>query len=137
MTAKEYLLQYRRAEQEIDRLLEEKARWETLAEKVTPTPSKAPGRPGSNDRVGMAVAKIIDLEREIDTKVDRLVDFRREIERAISKMHGPKEREVLLRRYIQGERWEEIAEKMGLNLRWVHRVHGRALFSFQAIESHY
>ena len=92
MTVKEYLLQYRRAEQEIDRLLEEKARWETLAEKVTPTPSKAPGRPGSNDRVGMAVAKIIDLEREIDTKVDRLVDFRREIERAVSKMHGPKER---------------------------------------------
>lgn len=137
MTAKEYLMQYRRAEQEIDRLLEEKARWETLAEKVTPTPSKAPGRPGSNDRVGMAVAKIIDLEREIDTKVDRLVDFRREIERAVSKMHGPKEREVLLRRYIHGQAWEEIAKEMGTTERHIYRVHETALFSLNVIECQY
>ena len=69
MTAKEYLLQYQRIEREIDRLLEERARWESLAEKVTPTPSKAPGGSGSGDRVGMAAAKIVDLQREIDARV--------------------------------------------------------------------
>ena len=137
MTAKEYLLQYRRAEQEIDRLLEEKARWETLAEKVTPTPSKAPGRLGSNDRVGMAVAKIIDLEREIDTKVDRLVVFRRAREHKVRIISDSREREVLLRRYIQGWSWEEIAEVTGLQIRRTLDIHKNALFSLECVELHY
>lgn len=129
MTSKEYLLQYQRIEREIDRLLEEKAKWEALAEKVTPTPSKAPGRAGSGDRLGEAVAKIVDLEQDIDEQVDRLVDLRREIERAVSRIQDSKEREVLLRRYIQGQRWEEIADVLEMEVRRIYQLHKQALFA--------
>ena len=105
MRAKEYLLQYQRAEQEIDRLLEERARWETLAGKVD-------SAPGGGERG--AAARILDLEREIDAKVDRLIGFRREMEGVLSRLPNPREREVLLRRYVQGQGWEEVAEKMGV-----------------------
>ena len=108
MRAKEYLLQYQRAEQEINRLLEERARWEILAGKVDSTP-------GGGGRRGTAAARILDLEREIDAKVDRLIGFRREMEGVLSRLPNPREREVLLRRYVQGQGWEEVAEKMAVN----------------------
>ncbi len=123
MRAKEYLLQYQRAEQEINRLLEERARWETLAGKVD-------SAPGGGERRA-AAARILDLEREIDAKVDRLIGFRREMEGVLSRLPNPREREVLLRRYVQGQGWEEVAEKMGITPRWTYQLHKNSLFSLE------
>lgn len=136
MTAKEYLMQYRRAEQEIDRLLEEKARWTALAEKMTPSLSGIPGGAGGGDRLGETVAKIVDLEREIGAKVDELVEHYRKIGEVVSQISDAKEREVLLRRYIQGQSWEEIGERMGVTERWVYQVHKRAIFSLHFSKLH-
>jgi len=124
MRAKEYLLQYQRAEQEINRLLEERARWEILAGKVD-------SAPGGGGRRGTAAARILDLEREIDAKVDRLIGFRREMEGVLSRLPNPREREVLLRRYVQGQGWEEVAEKMGITPRWTYQLHKNSLFSLE------
>ena len=122
MTAKEYLMQYRQIEKEINRLLEERARWAALAEKMTPSLSGMPGGAGGGDRLGETVAKIVDLEREIDAKVDELMGHYRKIREAVSQIPDAKEREVLLRRYMQGQSWEEIAERMGVTERWVYQV---------------
>lgn len=137
MTAKEYLMQYRQIEKEINRLLEERARWMALAEKMTPSLSGMPGGAGGGDRLGETVAKIVDLEREIDAKVDELVEHHRKIGEAISQIPDAKEREVLLRRYIQGQSWEEIGEKMEITIRRVYQLHKTALFSLDFIVFHY
>lgn len=136
MTAKEYLMQYRQIEKEINRLLEERARWAALAEKMTPSLSGMPGGAGGGDRLGETVAKIVDLEREIDAKVDELMGHYRKIREAVSQIPDAKEREVLLRRYMQGQSWEEIAERMGVTGRWVYQVHKRAIFSLHFSKLH-
>ena len=81
MTSKEYLSQYGQLNREIDRLLEEKARWMALALRVTPSLSEEPkggGQPGG--RIPAAVEKIAEWEEKINEKIDRLVGLRREIE---------------------------------------------------------
>ncbi len=134
MTPKEYLSQYGQLNREIDRLLEEKARWMALALRATPSLSEEPkggGRPGG--RIPAAVEKIAEWEEKINEKIDRLVKLRQEIEERVRCIPDPKQREVLLRRYVQGQKWEQIAVQMNLDYRWVLRLHGRALLT---IESH-
>ena len=36
-------------------------------------------------------------------------------------------REILIRRYISGQKWERIAVEIHLEYRWVLRLHGKAL----------
>ena len=136
MTAKEYLTQYRQIEKEIGGLLEERTRWVALAEKMTPSLSGMPGGAVGGDRLGETVAKIVDLEREIDAKVDELMGHYRKIREAVSQIPDAKEREVLMRRYMQGQSWEEIAERMGVTERWVYQVHKRAIFSLHFSKLH-
>ena len=128
MTPKEYLAQYGRLNREIDRLLEEKAR-------VTPTLSQEPKGGGGGDRIQLAVEKIAEVEDKINAQIDRLVDLRREIEEKLSALPDGKQKEVLHRRYILGQKWEEIAVQMGLDYRWILRIHGKALLQL-TIESH-
>ena len=50
-----------------------------------------------------------------------------EIYRAIRTVEDPTRRLLLEYRYIHGLTWEQVAERMGYDLRWVHRLHGKAL----------
>lgn len=135
MTPKEYLSQYGRLNREIDRLLEEKARWLALATRVTSSLSQEPKGGSGGDRIQFAVEKIAEAEDKINTQIDRLIDLRREIEEKLSALPEGKQKEVLHRRYILGQKWEEIAVQMGLDYRWVLRLHGKALLQL-TIESH-
>lgn len=124
MTVKEYLQQYTRLNREIDRLMEEKKRWEDLALKVAPGYD---GSSGSGTGRIQAVEQIAEWEQRIDQKVDQLVALREEIERMVSEIDNRTQQEILLRRYISGQKWERIALEMHLEYRWVLRLHGRAL----------
>lgn len=56
-----------------------------------------------------------------------LVDLKREIGDAIEGMENEQHKLLLEYRYFCGSTWEQIAEKMRIDLRWVYRMHGRAL----------
>ena len=53
--------------------------------------------------------------------------LRHDAESIINDLKFPDEREVLTRRYIMYQKWEEIADKMFLSLRQIHRLHGKGL----------
>ena len=90
------------------------------------------------------VVKIIDLEREIDRDIDALVNLKREIMRVVNRIESAEYKTILEMRYLQFKKWEQIALLMSTDLRWVYRMHGRALNEVQkiinsplkAIESH-
>lgn len=124
---KQYLLRYRQAEREVQLLMEEKERLLALATKVTPSLSGEAHGSGGGDRVGTATEKIIQCEEEINRAVDRAVDLRNEIKGAIATVPDWKLREILTRRYILGQKWEQVAWEMSLEFRWVRRLHGRAI----------
>ena len=132
MTAKEYLSQYKSANREIDRLIEEKARWMDLATRITPAQTQGGRASGSeNGKIPLVVEKIIEAEEKINARVDELVDLRREIEARLAMMSEDKQREVLHRRYILGQKWEEIALNMNYSYMQVCRIHGAALQAFK------
>lgn len=124
---KQYLLRYRQAEREVRLLMEEKERLLALATKVTPSYSGETRSSGSGDRVGAAVDKIVQCEEEINRAIDCAVDIRSEIKGAIATIPDWKLREILTRRYILGQKWEQVAWEMHLEFRWVRRLHGRAI----------
>ncbi|MGL6015774.1 MAG: DUF1492 domain-containing protein [Selenomonadaceae bacterium] len=73
------------------------------------------------------IAKMVDLENEISADIDALVDLKREIVSAIKSVDNPEFRTLLELRYLCFKPWEQIALEMGYDLRWLYRLHQKAL----------
>jgi DNA-directed RNA polymerase specialized sigma subunit len=80
------------------------------------------------------IVKMMDLESEINVDIDRLVDTKRAIKQAVECVPDISQRTLLELRYICGKTWEEIAEEMFFGIRWVHRLHEKALRSVRVKE---
>ena len=128
MTAKEYLSQAFHIDQRISSKLSQVMRLRETATDCTATLSDMP-RPDSPSRQQMAdtICKIVDLEREINEDIDRLVDLKAEARRAINAVSDPDQQLILELRYLCFKSWEQIAVDMGYELRWLYRLHHRAL----------
>ena len=70
---------------------------------------------------------MVDLENEISADIDALVDLKREIVSAIKSVDNPEFRTLLELRYLCFKPWEQIALEMGYDLRWLYRLHQKAL----------
>ena len=133
MTTKEYLRQIYRLDRriELDRRKIEKLR----AVLDYKPPSGGSGSGSSADRIPDTLAKIIEYEEQAERLTKRYIELYIEIEKAIAAVGDPVLREVLERRYLLYQKWEEIADAMHRDLRWVYRLHGKALQQL-TIESH-
>lgn len=70
---------------------------------------------------------LADYETELNNAVSEMVRCRKTAERIISSVEDRTQREVLTRRYIIGQRWEDIAVRMNYSLPRVYQLHGAAL----------
>jgi len=128
MTPKEYLQQYRNAEDSINAKLDQIHKLRELATKTTQTlTADNVQSSGSSDKISAIVSKIVDMEREVDAEIDKLQEIKKNVEKVISAVTNYTQRQVLTLRYINGLRWEEIAVKMNYTYRNVCYIHGRAL----------
>lgn len=87
----------------------------------------------SGDNVLDCVAKIIELEKELDNDIDALVDMKRVALSRIQSMQSDVEKLILFERYFNGNTFEQIAVKCNYSWRQVHRIHGRALKHFESV----
>lgn len=85
---------------------------------------------GPKDTLGNTVAKIVDLEREINNRIDELCDLKYDILARISRMPDLDQQNVLIARYVQGLKWEKIAKEMNFSLSQIYKLHGKGLNSF-------
>lgn len=132
MTAKEYLQQAFRIDQRINGKLEMVARLRESATKVTSNISDMPRSSSPNlQTMETTVAKLVDLEEEINRDVDALVDLKREIMQTIGQLEKPEHQMILESRYLCYKSWEQIALEMNVQIRWVYRLHGRALSALE------
>ena len=128
MTAKEYLEQARTLDMEINSKLEMVSSLRAMAERTTSALSKAVvSRSRDDHRMEETIATIVDLEREVNEDIDRLVELKREIMGVIKKLDDPVDRYLLSMRYICGKDWEEIADAMNYHIRTIYKVHDRAI----------
>src|SRR3712207_7857958 len=91
MTAKEYLAQAYRIDQRINSKLEQIVSLRALATKATSTLSDTPPS-GTRNMHSMeyTIAKMVDLENEINEDIDTLVDLKREFVFIIKKIRDRK-----------------------------------------------
>lgn len=128
MTAKEYLGQAHGIDQRIKSKLEQDVSLRELAAKATSTLTNTPRSASPNLRsMENAVGKLVDLENEINSDIDTLVYLKREIVSAVNCVENPEHRTILEQRYLCFKPWEQIALDMGYDLRWIYRLHQKAL----------
>ena len=128
MTAKEYLSQAYRLDQRINSKLEQVASLNELATKCTSTLTGMPRNPNrSTSTMADAVGKIVDLQAEINSDIDRLVDLKREMVRLIKAVNNTECQTLLELRYLCFKTWEQIAVDMGYTTRNIHLLHKKAL----------
>ena len=84
-----------------------------------------------NSDLSVYAEKVSDLIEKIGQQKLECCKKYEEISEAISDMKDDTEREVLMRRYIMCEKWEEIAVNMGYGYRHVLKIHGNALNNFK------
>ena len=98
-----------------------------MAAKITPVYSFAPGGGGDGDKIGGAVAKLVDLDKDIQNDIKMLTEALAAT-RALIKMLGDEKLQLILfKRYLNYQRWEVIAADLGYSWRQVHRCHATAL----------
>ena len=87
----------------------------------------------SQDKLGDAVARIVDLEREIKEDLDIYKLAKKQIIDVVDKLTDPEQVDVLYKLYFFDKSWGDIAEEMHMSERNAQYIHGRALQSVLAI----
>lgn len=128
MEAKAYLEKARNINLQIDSKLEQVYALRQLATKASSALSPVPpsGTPNPH-RLEETIARMMDMEHEVDEAIDGLVELKADIMKAISRVPDDRERVVLELRYLAFRDWAAIAETLGLHVRQVYRLHEDAL----------
>lgn len=126
--AKAYLRKIELLDAHINNKLNDLCMLRTMVTKITATisPVVVSGS-GNQDKLGDAVAKIVDLQDEINRNIDKYVDAKREVSAVLEKLQDPDHVKVLHKRYIEYKPWEQIACEMCCTYRNVCYIHGKAL----------
>lgn len=134
VTAKEYLSQVRKIDIMINYKQKQLDELQHTADSITANASsERVQNSGTQDRVGQIVAKIVDLQNEINRDIDRLVDVKREVMDVVDQL-DPTCIELLTKRYFDFKTWEQIAAEMGYSYQWVCGiVNGRPGLHIQAL----
>ena len=129
--AKEYFAQIRKTDRLIHRLDSTIA---TLRSSLTSTGSQLKQdkvqTSGPKNTLEETITKIIDLEAKINARIDELVTMKKEAFSMISKVPDLDQQNVLVGRYIQLKKWEDLAAEFEYTTQWLFEIHGKALLAF-------
>lgn len=132
MRTKEYLEQIHRLELELENESDELVKLKAMATSITaPTDNERVQSSGSKDRMGSIVAKYVDMEQEIDAKLEYIIGKRKHIIKQIASLDNSEEYHVLNCRYVRNMTFDSIANRINYSTRQVTRIHGRALKEFE------
>lgn len=129
--AKEYFAQIRKTDRLIQRLTDtvNTLRSGLTSQSYELKPDKVQTS-GAKDTLGETVVKIIALEDDINARIDELVDLKGDALNRISNVSDKDQQNILIARYVSGEKWERIAVDLNFSIAQVYRIHGAALLDF-------
>ncbi len=134
MNGKQYLLKIRTIDLMIDTKL---AQVKILRERLTSISSPSMGDriqcTLDPDKFSEPISNIIELEKEINRDIDRLIDYKREARGLIEQMTEDIEKIILYKHYFEGKSFEQIAVECNYSWRWIISLHGSALKNFEKI----
>ena len=128
MTAKEYLNQAYWLDRQINSKLEQLSALRDMATKTTSIMSDyVVSRTRNVHSMQDVIAKIIDMQVEVNADIDRLVDLKRDIMQVVKAVDDPELQTLLELRYLCFKDWPDIACEMHCSESNVYKVHSRAL----------
>ena len=131
---KDYLMQYRNAVKRAAAATDHIAELRAMAERITPQyGSSGGGSHSTGDKLGAAVARVVDAENRVSDELEMLEATEREVVSTISAVQDATLSTLLYERYVNGKTWEQIAVKMNYTYRRVTQLHGAALILVEQI----
>lgn len=85
---------------------------------------------GPKNTLEEGIARIDELERTINIRIDELIDLKQTAFNMIKRIPDLDQQNILIARYIQNMKWDSIANEMDHEIRWVYKTHGKALIAF-------
>lgn len=122
-----WLRRYRdelRSEEELRQELEDQR---SRACKTTAALTGMPGGGGDGQALPRAVESIVAIQQELQAQINICGAIRREVVAALDQVADERDHEILRRRYLRGQKFEQIAVEMNLEYRWVRRLHKKCV----------
>ncbi len=133
MKAKDYLLQVSKIDKLIANKLIEKEQWLIIAQGTSGTAEgERVQSSGNQQKMADSVCKMIEIDEEINKYIDKLIDIKQDVIHTIEQLQ-PIEYDILHIVYIQFKDFNDVATKYNKSIKWVNRIHGRALANVQKV----
>lgn len=132
--AKEFLKRLKKLDVLIENKMIEKEQWKAVASNVTAGKhdSERVQSTGNPHKMADAVIKYIEIEKEIDQCIDRLVDEKSDVISVIEQLN-PIQYDILHKVYVQYKTLNDVSIIYDNTYSWVTTIHGRALKNVQNI----
>ena len=127
MNAKEFLSRGINLQRHVETIREQIGHYKCLLNNCTATYSDMPKSTDLNYKLEECTQKIMDLQHELADALADLADVNCAIAKTIREIKNYDYQDLLVKRYVFGEPWEKIATDLEYDLRYVHKLHGRAL----------
>lgn len=132
MKTKDYLSQVSRLNKMINNKLSEIHQLRELSVSISAIGNDEKVQTSPNfDKIGTAIAKIDELENNLDKMIDEYLVKREKIISQIDTMEEESVYQILFSRYIEKKTFEKIATEMEYSWRQIVRLHGKALQQFE------
>lgn len=134
LNAKEYLNRVRFADISINTKNDELYHLKLKSLQVSPqSQSEKVQSSGSGGDFTKIIDKIILLQDKINEEIDLLVELKEQARTLIHRLTDERYKAVLTEYYLNHKTWEQVADCMNYDLRWVYRIHGKALKEFSKV----
>ena len=90
---------------------------------------------GPKNTLEEGIARIDELERTINIRIDELIDLKQTAFNMIKRIPDLDQQNILIGRYIQLKKWEDISEELNYSMQWVFELHGKGLLAFAKANS--
>ena len=132
MKTKDYLSQVGRLNKMINNKLSEISQLRELSVSISAIGNDEKVQTSPNfDKIGTAIAKIDELENNLDKMIDEYLVKRERIIAQIDTMEEESVYQIVFSRYIEKKTFEKIATEMEYSWRQIVRLHGKALQQFE------
>lgn len=133
MTAQKYLMRAWQIDRRIDALTEEQQRLRARLEAGRRPLLTGMPRGGDGSDWTDAIDRLIELDKETSARILELCGIKREVRQTIDRVEDRRFRELLELRYINYHTFDEIAEIMQYDSRWIYELHRQALNAVDTI----
>jgi len=134
MNIKEYLSQAYHIDKRINSKIEQARSLHELATKASFTISDMPKSSTRNfKQMENNIAKMVDLVSEINDDIKDLLNLKQDILSIIKNISNPEHQIILELRYLNFQTWDQIADVLKYNVRYVYKLHDKALITCNSI----